>query len=58
MAERSEQIKYVLNRAREHDVKFIRLWFTDILGNIRYYPYPTIIYKVALNKHLQSTTNQ
>lgn len=26
--------------------------FTDIIGNIRYYPYPTIIYKVALHKHL------
>jgi glutamine synthetase len=35
MADRSEQIKYVLNKAREHDVKFIRLWFTDILGFLK-----------------------
>jgi len=27
--------------------------FTDIIGNIRYYPYPTIIYKVAIHKHLE-----
>ncbi len=26
--------------------------FTDIIGNIRNYPYPTIVYKVAINKHL------
>lgn len=26
--------------------------FTDIIGNIRYYPYPAIVYKVALHKHL------
>lgn len=27
--------------------------FTDIIGNIRYYPYPAIVYKVAIHKHLQ-----
>lgn len=27
--------------------------FTDIIGNIRYYPYPAIIYKVAIHKHIQ-----
>jgi len=26
--------------------------FTDIIGNIRNYPYPTIVYKVAINKHI------
>lgn len=26
--------------------------FTDIIGKIRYYPYPTIIYKVAINTYL------
>ncbi|MEI6672404.1 MAG: hypothetical protein WCL02_03445 [bacterium] len=26
--------------------------FTDIISNIRYYPYPTIVYKVAIHKHL------
>ncbi len=35
MADRSDQVKYVLNKAREHDVKFIRLWFTDILGFLK-----------------------
>ncbi len=30
-----EAIKYVLFSAREHDVKFIRLWFTDILGILK-----------------------
>lgn len=32
--------------------------FTDIIGNIRHYPYPTIIYKVALHKHLQRNENK
>ena len=27
--------------------------FTDIIGSIRYYPYPTIVYKVAIHKHLE-----
>ena len=26
---------YVLKKAKEHDVKFIRLWFTDILGMLK-----------------------
>lgn len=26
--------------------------FTEIISTIRYYPYPTIVYKVAINKHL------
>ena len=28
-------IEYVLREARENDVKFVRLWFTDILGNLK-----------------------
>ncbi len=28
-------IEYVLKRARDHNVKFIRLWFTDILGFLK-----------------------
>ena len=31
----SEAVEYVLHEARENDVKFIRLWFTDILGGIK-----------------------
>jgi glutamine synthetase len=27
--------EYALNMAKEHDVKFIRLWFTDILGFLK-----------------------
>ena len=30
-----EAIEYVLREARENDVKFIRLWFADILGNLK-----------------------
>ncbi len=32
--------------------------FTDIIGNIRQYPYPTIVYKVAIHKHLQKNENK
>ena len=35
MASRDESKKYVLAKCREHDVKFIRLWFTDILGFLK-----------------------
>ncbi|UCG82367.1 MAG: glutamine synthetase [Dehalococcoidia bacterium] len=37
MANRSRQEgnEYVLKTAKEHDVKFIRLWFTDILGFLK-----------------------
>src|SRR4029079_19155345 len=30
-----DQKDYVLQSCREHDVKFIRLWFTDILGQLK-----------------------
>ena len=33
-AQTAEQ-EYVLRSARDNDVKFIRLWFTDILGNLK-----------------------
>jgi len=29
------QIEYVLRAVEEHDVKFIRLWFTDVLGFLK-----------------------
>ena len=36
MVERDQEaVDYVLHEARENDVKFIRLWFTDILGNLK-----------------------
>tara|TARA_B100001123_G_scaffold72652_4_gene81581 strand:+ start:48 stop:1406 length:1359 start_codon:yes stop_codon:yes gene_type:complete len=31
----SEAVDYVLHKAAENDVKFIRLWFTDILGSLK-----------------------
>jgi len=31
----SQDKEYVLEAVREHDVKFIRLWFTDILGFLK-----------------------
>ena len=30
-----DQKDYVLQSCRDHDVKFIRLWFTDILGQLK-----------------------
>ncbi len=35
MAINKENKEYVLRMAKEHDVKFIRLWFTDILGFLK-----------------------
>ena len=32
---RSEACEYVLKKAKEQNVKFIRLWFTDILGMLK-----------------------
>ncbi|MGD8500362.1 MAG: glutamine synthetase family protein [Phycisphaerales bacterium] len=32
---REENKEYVLKKAKEHDIKFIRLWFTDILGLLK-----------------------
>jgi glutamine synthetase len=35
LAGRDEAKEYVLSTVRENDVKFIRLWFTDILGALK-----------------------
>lgn len=35
MVERDEAIEFVLRQARDHDIKFVRLWFTDILGTLK-----------------------
>lgn len=35
MNDRRESNAYVLQQARDHDVKFVRLWFTDILGQLK-----------------------
>jgi len=26
--------------------------FSEIIGTVKYYPYPTMVYKVAINKQL------
>lgn len=31
----SESANYVMSACREHDVKFVRLWFTDIVGRLK-----------------------
>ena len=35
MKEQEKANRYVAVSANEHGVKFIRLWFTDILGNLK-----------------------
>jgi glutamine synthetase len=35
MSEAEEMRDYVMQQCREQDVKFIRLWFTDILGSLK-----------------------
>jgi len=35
LTSRAEQVQYVLSQAKEQDVKFIRMWFTDILGFLK-----------------------
>ena len=29
--DRAEAVEYVLKMTKEHDIKFVNLWFTDIL---------------------------
>ncbi|MDD5313285.1 MAG: glutamine synthetase, partial [Dehalococcoidia bacterium] len=33
--DRAEAVEYVLKMSKEHDIKFINLWFTDILGFLK-----------------------
>ena len=35
MTQDSESREYVLQQCRQQDVKFIRLWFTDVLGSLK-----------------------
>ena len=37
---REEAKQYVLKMAKEHDVKFVRFWFTDILGLLKNFAVP------------------
>ena len=34
-SERAAERDFVVRMAQENDVKFIRLWFTDILGHLK-----------------------
>lgn len=40
MKEKNEAEAEVLNRVKKQDVKFIRLWFTDILGQLKSFAIP------------------
>ena len=33
--DRNNAIEYVLRSVRDNDVRFVRLWFADILGNLK-----------------------
>ena len=35
MSNSSKDIDYVLRTVEERDVRFVRLWFTDVLGNLK-----------------------
>ena len=44
--------EYVLKMAREHNVKFVELWFTDILGNLKSYAIPVSELEGAIDNGL------
>ena len=46
---KEEAKEYVLKTAKERDVKFIRLWFTDILGVLKNFALPVEQLEAALN---------
>ena len=35
MADRPQTAEDVIKLCREHDVRFVRLWFTDVLGQLK-----------------------
>lgn len=41
--------EYVLKMAREHNVKFIEMWFTDILGQLKSYAVPVSELEAAID---------
>lgn len=47
---REEAKQYVLKTAKEHDVKFVRLWFTDILGFLKSFTIPVEALEEALEE--------
>ncbi len=44
--------EYVLSMAKEHEVRFIRLWFTDILGFLKSFAIPVQELEMALEEGL------
>ena len=50
MNDRAEAINYVLKTTKEQNVKFIRLWFTDILGFLKSFSITVEELEVALNE--------
>jgi len=40
--------EHTINMAKEHDVKFVRLWFTDILGFLKTFAIPVEVLETAL----------
>ena len=50
MAKKEDEAKeYILKRSREQDIKFIRLWFTDILGFLKSFSITVEHLEEALN---------
>ena len=47
---REEGKEYILKMSKEHDVKFIRLWFTDILGTLKSFAITTGELETALEQ--------
>jgi len=50
MPNSKEQITYVLSKAKENDVKFIRLWFTDVLGFLKSFAITVEELELSLNE--------
>ena len=49
-ADRTAERDFVVRTAQENDVKFIRLWFTDILGHLKGFAITVKIRKTPSNK--------
>ncbi|PKB67600.1 MAG: glutamine synthetase [SAR202 cluster bacterium Io17-Chloro-G3] len=48
--DRGEAVEFVLYTARENDVRFIRLWFTDILGDLKGFAITVAELETALDR--------
>ncbi|MBI4974245.1 MAG: glutamine synthetase, partial [Candidatus Omnitrophica bacterium] len=42
--------EYILRKVKEDDIKFIRLWFTDILGQLKSFAIPREELKMAFEE--------